>query len=415
MHDLAILATIWASVFVAAYLADKTRLTPVLWYLFCGTVLVNLKLLPTEMPIFIFDFSELGIIVIMFALGFEEDTNNFIGSIKRSWGIALFGAIAPFTIAYFSAMYFWHDHNTALMCGLAMMATAVSLTMVSLKGEGLSGTPAATGIMTSAVLDDIGSLALVAIMVPIATGEASPTVAGIAWVLGKAIAFFVMVVIIGSWLFPASKGLLQKIPVIGHINLRGFLSMGKGEYTILSLLLIAVGVGLLAHEFGFHPAIGAYMAGLVIHREYFDFHQEQKVDFYQQAREIIDNVAFTWIGPVFFVTLGAKLIFDMDTFLSVLPEAVILFVALFVGQISSASLAARYTGNFSWPDSLMIGFGMLGRAELAFVVMNIAFVQYQIISVEAFYTLMLTCFMLNISVPLTIRWWKEKFSPDIKE
>ena len=63
----------------------------------------------------------------------------------------------------------------------------------------------------------------------------------------------------------------------------------------------------------------------------------------------------------------------------------------------------------------MIGFGMLGRAELAFVVMNIAFVQYQIISVEVFYTLMLTCFFLNISVPLTIRWWKGKFSSDIKE
>jgi len=31
MHDLAILAIIWASVFVAAFLAHKTRLTPVLW------------------------------------------------------------------------------------------------------------------------------------------------------------------------------------------------------------------------------------------------------------------------------------------------------------------------------------------------------------------------------------------------
>jgi len=412
MHDLAILATIWASVFVAAYLADKTRLTPVLWYLFCGTVLVNINVLPQEMPIFITDFAELGIIIIMFALGFEEDTDNFLGSIKRSWGIAFFGALAPFAIAYFTTFYYWQDHNTALMCGLAMTATAVSLTMVSLKGEGLSGTPASTGIMTSAVLDDIGSLALVAIMVPIATGEATASVTGIAWILGKAIAFFVMVVIIGNWLFPASQGLLKKIPVLGHINLRGFLSMGKGEYTILSLLLIAVGVGLLAHEFGFHPAIGAYMAGLVVHREYFDFHQEQEVDFYQQAREMIDNVAFTWIGPVFFVTLGAKLIFDLDTFLSVLPEALFLFGALFIGQIFSASLAARYTGKFSWPDSLMIGFGMLGRAELAFVVMNIAFVQYQIISVEVFYTLMLTCFMLNISVPLTIRWWKAKFAPD---
>jgi Kef-type K+ transport system membrane component KefB len=219
-----------------------------------------------------------------------------------------------------------------------------------------------------------------------------------------------MVVIIGNWLFPASQGLLAKIPILGQINLRRFLSMGKGEYTILFLLLIAVAVGLLAHEFGFHPAIGAYMAGLIVHREYFDFHQEQEIDFYQQAREIVDNVAFTWIGPVFFVTLGAKLIFDGDMLMSIIPEALMLFAALFIGQITSAGLAARFTGKFSWPDSLMIGFGMLGRAELAFVVMNIAFVQFQILSTEAFYTLMLTCFLLNISVPLTIRWWKVKYS-----
>ena len=412
MNDLSILAIIWTSVFIAAYLADKTRLTPVLWYLFCGIILVNVNLLPKEMPAFIIDFADLGIIIIMFALGFEEDTNNFIGSIKRSWGIAFFGAIAPFAIAYFTTFYYWQDHNTALMCGLAMTATAVSLTMVSLKGEKLNGTPAATGIMTSAVLDDIGSLALVAIMVPIATGEVTATIAGITWVLSKAITFFIMVIIIGKWLFPTSQGLLKKIPIIGQINLRVFLSVGKGEYTILSLLLIAIGVGLLAHEFGFHPAIGAYMGGLVVRREYFDFHQEQQVDFYQQARQIIDNVAFTWIGPVFFVTLGAKLIFDLDILLSVLPESLCLFIALFIGQVASASLAARFTGGFAWAESLMIGFGMLGRAELAFVVMNIAFVQYQIISLEVFYTLMLTCFLLNISVPLSIRWWKVKFSPN---
>jgi len=55
----------------------------------------------------------------------------------------------------------------------------------------------------------------------------------------------------------------------------------------------------------------------------------------------------------------------------------------------------------------MVGFGMLGRAELAFVVMNIAYVQYQIIPTEAFYTLMLTSFWLNILVPITIRWCKK--------
>lgn len=409
MHDIAILAIIWLSVFIASYLAHLTRLIPVLWYLFCGSVLVNFGLVPVEMPEFIRNFSELGIIVIMFALGFEENTDNFITGIKRSWGIALFGAIAPFIIAYSATLFFWGDKNMALLCGLAMTATAVSLTMVSLKSEGLSNTPAATGIMTSAILDDIASLALVAILVPIAAGEASLTAMGIAIILGKAIGFFLVVAIIGKWVFPSSKGLLKIVPVIGWFSLRRVLAMGNGEYAVLALLLIAVSVGLLAHAFGFHPAIGAYMAGLVVHRDYFDFNEEEKVDYFEQASEIIDNVAFTWIGPVFFVTLGTKLIFDLELFTSVLPEALILFVGLFIGQITSASLAAKYTGKFSWPDSLMIGFGMLGRAELAFVVMNIAFVQYNIMSVDAFYTLMLTAFMLNLSVPLTIRWWKSKF------
>ena len=71
------------------------------------------------------DFAEIGIIVIMFALGFEENSSEFIRSIKRSWGIALFGAIVPFAIAYSLVMYFWGDRNGALMCALAMTATAV--------------------------------------------------------------------------------------------------------------------------------------------------------------------------------------------------------------------------------------------------------------------------------------------------
>lgn len=408
-HDLLLLAIIWVSVFLAAWLAHVSRLTPVLWYLFFGTLLVNLGILPQELPSFILDIAELGIIIIMFALGFEENVNTFVKSIKRSWGIAFFGALAPFCIAYVAAWYYWQDPNIALLVGLAMTATAVSLTMVSLKSEGLNTTPAATGIMTSAVLDDIASLALVAILVPIAAGEASMSVTGIALILGKAVAFFLTVIIIGKWLFPTSTGWVRLIPIIGHINLRKVLSMGKGEYTILSLLLIAVSVGLLAHEFGFHPAIGAYMAGLVIRSEYFDFHQEQARDHYVEARKIIDNVAFTWIGPVFFVAMGTQLIFDFQLLLDVLPEAVLLFVGLFIGQILSAGLAARYTGQFSWPDSWMIGFGMLGRAELAFVVMNIAFVQYQIFTMEVFYTLMITAFLLNVSVPLTIKLWKMKF------
>jgi Kef-type K+ transport system membrane component KefB len=408
MHDLSLLAIIWTSVLVASFIAHRTRLTPVLWYLFLGAVMVNLGFLPETMPIFIVNFAELGIIVIMFALGFEENTGHFLQSVKRNWGIALFGALVPFLVSYSVALTIWDNHNIALLCGLAMSATAVSLTMVSLKSEGLSKSPAAVGIMTSTVIDSISSVALVAILIPITTGNATLTVDGVLLTIGKVIAFFIVVTFFGAWLFPAEKGWLTKVPFFKHLNLPVMLAMGRGQYMILALLLIAVLVGVLAHKFGFHPAVGAYMAGLIIKKEYFDFHPERQVDFHKQALEMINNIAYSWIGPVFFVTLGSKLIFDSELAMTVLPYSLILFVCLFVGQVLSAGLAARFTGNFDWASSWMIGFGMLGRAELAFVVMDIAFVEHQIFTLETFYTLMLTAFLLNVCVPLTIRWWKPR-------
>ena len=71
-----------------------TRLTPVLYFLFVGSVLVNIGVLPAESGVFNRSFAELGIIFNMFALRFEESTDNFVASVKRSWGIALFGALA---------------------------------------------------------------------------------------------------------------------------------------------------------------------------------------------------------------------------------------------------------------------------------------------------------------------------------
>ncbi len=410
MEALLHLTIIWFSVYAAILLADRTRLTPVLYYLAMGSLLVNINILPHEPKEFIRDFAEFGIILIMFALGFEESTSNFVKSIKRSWGIALFGALAPFTWAYLVADYFWGDPNLSIMCGLAMTATAVSLTMVVLKGVGLHKTKAATGIMTSAILDDIASLVLVAILIPIVTGGAEITVTGVAMVAGKAVAFFILVAVIGAWILPHDiPKYMQKIPIIGRFGIKHILSFGKGEHATLGVLLMAVLGGILAHHFGFHPAVGAYMAGLIMKEEYFYFDGASNNEHFENAKKIIDNIAFTWIGPVFFVVLGTQIIFDLDVLISVVPQVLVLTTGLFIVQIVSASLAARYTGGFNFQESMMIGFGMLGRAELCFVVLDIAYVQYNILTTEAFFTLMATAFWLNVAVPITILFWKPYF------
>jgi Kef-type K+ transport system membrane component KefB len=240
------------------------------------------------------------------------------------------------------------------------------------------------------------------------------TLSGMLMTAGKAMLFFVVVTIIGAWIFPHQlKGWISRVPIIGRYGIRSLLAFDEGNYATLAILLVALVVGLVAVYFGFHPAVGAYMAGLIIKEEYFgsaaDERRVEKVarnNAHLETKRIIDNAAFSWVGPVFFVDLGAKLVFDANILLEVLPYAVVMTLGLFVFQILSAGLAARFTGGMGWHASLMIGFGMLGRAELAFVVMDIAYVQHNILNEQAFFTLMITAFFLNIAVPVTIGWWR---------
>ena len=229
--------------------------------------------------------------------------------------------------------------------------------------------------------------------------------------------FFVIVTVVGSWIFPHRVvGWLRRVPFIGRYGVKHILTFDEGRHATLTVLFVALTLGLLASYFGFHPAVGAYMAGLIIKEEYFQISDEgivrktpQTQSVYEETRRIVEKAAFSWVGPVFFVDLGAKIIFDYDLLVAVLPYAAVLFVGLFIVQIGTAGLAARYTGGMTWHQSLMIGFGMLGRAELAFVVMDIAYVQNQILPMQAFYTLMITAFFLNVAVPVTIRSWKPAY------
>ena len=267
--------------------------------------------------------------------------------------------------------------------------------------------------MTSAVLDDIGTLALVAIMVPVVTGEAPATVAEVGWVLGKAVLFFVGVSVLGVWVFPhESTGFMVRLPILRRFGVKHVIDLGQGEHTTLIVLTIALLVGLAAHALGFHPAVGAYMAGLVLKEEYFQLAGNQETNHFEKTKTAIDDIAFSWIGPIFFIDLGTKIVFEWDMLTSLLPEIAVFSIGLFVVQILSAGLAARYTGNFNLRESVMIGLGMLGRAELAFVVLDIAYVQHSILSKEMFFTLMATAFWLNVSVPLTIALWKPYFLGD---
>jgi len=413
---------ILAIVVLAKLLATKTNSVDVLWLIILGAIGVSIGILPEHNEI-LESIGEWGIVFIMFALGFEENVSNFVHGLKKSIGIAIIGAAFPFLAGYYTAILFGYDWNVAMIWGLTMTATAVSLTMVSLKSEGLHTSRAATGIMTAAVVDDILSLIGLAILVPIIlssngthTGEVF-SLSHLAIIILKVFLFFFIIIFIGIVLFPDSlatekdktRGILFNIAVIlrKYFGIRKLLTVHNGRFTPLIMIFIAMTFGAIADIMGFHPAIGAYFAGLFLKEEYFLCTFDKSLQNHKKDAEyVINHLAFSIFGPIFFVMLGTHLIFDMDIILDILPVALVLFGSVFVLQILSASFAARYTGGYKWHESIMIGFGMLGRAELAFIVINIAYTKSHLITQEQFYTLILTLFLLNMTVPTLIKWWK---------
>jgi len=418
---------ILAIVIVAKIISAKTKTVDVLWLIIFGAIAVNIGILPHE-NLILEAIGDWGIVFVMFALGFEENVTNFMQGLKRSWGIAIIGAIFPFLAGYYTATIFGYSFNVAMIWGLTMTATAVSLTMVSLKSEGLQTSHAATGIMTAAVVDDILSLIGLSILIPIALTTQSDAnavidIGNIGFILFKVVLFFFIILFIGMVLFPDTlvnekdkkHSFIFKIAVVvrKYFGIRKLLTVYNGRFTPLVMIFIAMTFGAIANNMGFHPAIGAYFAGLFLKEEYFLCTVNEKIlNHKKDAEFVINHLAFSIFGPIFFVMLGTKLIFDYEVIVDVLPIALILFTSVFILQIVSAGLAARYTGGYRWHESVMIGFGMLGRAELAFIVIDIAFVENKLINIEQFYSLMITIFLLNIAVPLLIKWWKPYYQGD---
>ena len=150
-------------------------------------------------------------------------------------------------------------------------------------------------------------LSIVAILLPLVSGQSELSLAGIMLTTCKALLFFTGVIVFAVWIFPkpVSNSKTWGRSLSAQFGLHNLLAFSDGKVATLAILTIAILFSILAHYFSLHPAVGAYMAGLIMSKEYF-YGEDSRgtINTYKKTRKIIDNVAFAWIWPVFFVNLG---------------------------------------------------------------------------------------------------------------
>lgn len=320
--------------------------------------------------------AEIGIFFLMFHAGVETQPQQFFHALKRSLGVAVVGAIVPFAVSFTVASMFGLNWVGATFVGLTMTATAVVITLKSLKDLGLANTRVARVILASCVIDDLLTLVFFGMIIGVLSGGTFEPLT-IVTTVGKVVGFFGVSFVIGRYVYPRLT-----LP---------FRSEGGKGFTFV--LLMAFAMGLFADAIGLHMILGAYMAGLFF---------EEKVAHPSLVKIVVDRaygIAYSFLGPIFFMSLGFSITFEISA--SNVGFMVLLTTVVIVGQVLSAGGMALRMG-LPPREALTVGVGMCGRAELAFILASLA-LAHGAIDQPIFSVLIFTAFVLNLFTPLALK------------
>ncbi len=285
--------------------------------------------------------SELGVIILLFAIGLETDLNKLLKVGAASSVVALVGVVLPFALGYAVCRMFGLNDVTAVMTGAALTATSVGITARVLSDLKRLQEPESQIVLGAAVIDDVIGLIILAVVAGVARGE-GVSVWGIAKTTVTAFGFLVATLLLGRLIVPSIIKGLSKVDL-------------PGTPTMLALLL-AFGLAWLANYAGSATIIGAFAAGLLIRAT-------------PDAHEIERGIAVLghFFVPLFFVVVGAAV--DLTVFNPLHSEnhrTLLIGGALVIAAVLGKFLAG-YAPFWIRGNKRVIGVGMIPRGEVGLI------------------------------------------------
>jgi voltage-gated potassium channel Kch len=160
-------------------------------------------------------------------------------------------------------------------------------------------------------------------------------------------------------------------------------------------IVITVGLGFaeLAELAGLHAILGSFVAGMFLRRGILGERLQREVN------QLLEEVSVGFLAPVFFVTAGFQITFDV--FQTDLALLVAVVAVASVGKILGTALFYLPTGN-GWREGITIGAAMNGRGAVEIIVAGIG-LERGLISVEIFTILVFMAIATTATVPVLLK------------
>jgi len=320
--------------------------------------------------------SRLAILVLLFMVGLETNLGEMRRVGRSALQVAVIGIVLPMLLGL-GVMWLLQPSSFIardLFVGGILTATSVGITARVLRDLGQERRDESRIILGAAVIDDVLSLIVLAIVSGLAV-SGSVSLLGISLISFKAAAFLAGSLSIGIWLTPR---LVRRLAGAGIQNLK-----------LLFGWSFAFFLAWLADRSGLAAIVGAFAAGMILN-DFFDRELEGL-----SLRALLSPVE-SLIVPLFFVWMGLQVKLESLFDAKVLLIGSALTVVAIIGKLAAGLGSPK-------GHRLAVGIGMIPRGEVGLIFAGIG-KSIGVVDDGLFSAVVVLVMVTTLLAPVLLRW-----------
>ncbi|MEO1553956.1 MAG: monovalent cation:proton antiporter-2 (CPA2) family protein, partial [Pseudomonadota bacterium] len=313
---------------VAVPIATRLKLGSVLGYLMAGIAISPLLGLLGVDVISLQHFAEFGVVMMLFLVGLELEPKLLWQMRNRLMGLGGGQVLLTMILVMSVAMAFGQTWNTGLVIGMILCLSSTAIVLQTLNEKGLMKSDGGQASFSVLLFQDIAFIPMLAVIPLLVFPETANLTAG-----GGDEQSLSLVENLNGWqTMLVTMGAIAAVVLGGNYLTRPIFrfvaSANLRELFTATALLMMIGIALLMNLVGLSPALGTFLAGVVLANSEYKHELESDIDPFRGL-----------LLGLFFITVGAGIDFNL------LSENFSLVISMTIGLIVLKALMLFLLGT----------------------------------------------------------------------
>ena len=389
---------------IAVPVARRLGLGSVLGYLIAGVIIGPILGMAGSETDKLRHFAELGVIMMLFLVGLELAPRSLWEMRVKLLGLGGMQVILTTSVVGLIAWQLGLDWNMALACGLIFSLSSTAIVLQTLNEKGLLKSDGGQSSFAVLLFQDITVIPILALLpllaMPYLAGEASAVAAADEHAHG----FSLVHGLVGWQVALVNVAVIISVVVGGYYLSRPLFryiaSSRLREIFTAAALLLVISIALLMGLVGLSPALGTFLAGVVLANSEFRHELESNIEPFKGV-----------LLGLFFITVGAGIDFEL-----VLNDSFVI-IALTLGLVSIKALillGLSFFFNIRGSDRWLFVLGLAQAGEFGFVLLAFAG-QSSVLPQELADTLLIVVALSMLLTPVLFIFFEKVISPRLSK